>query len=128
MPDESRIQDFREFVDSLSSARHEDVGGAPGVASGTAQFEAKKQHLVNMYAGVTSAHSFMDDNGQIFDCIPVREQPSLKGTGAEAVAPPDLPSPGPVAPRAEAQAAVQPQLRPERVDRFGNQMNCPDGT
>jgi hypothetical protein len=126
--DENRIPDFREFVDSLSSAKHEDYGGAPGAAGGADRFLGMKQHLLKMYEGVTNAHSFMDDNGQIFDCIPVGQQPSLKGKGGQPAAPPDLPSLGPEAPRAGAQAAVQPQLSPERVDRFGNRMNCPEGT
>ncbi|MBV8056917.1 MAG: neprosin family prolyl endopeptidase [Deltaproteobacteria bacterium] len=83
-----------------------------------------KRHLIERYEDLTVTHSFADESGQIFDCIPVRQQPSLKGTDITVAEAPDLPSPQT---RGDA-AAAQPPLRPDRADMHGNAMWCPPGT
>ena len=53
-------------------------------------------HIARLYEGVVVTHSFVDDNGQIFDCVPVEQQPSVRRAGSRKVAQaPDVPvSPG----------------------------------
>lgn len=57
-----------------------------------------RQYISDLYEGVEVAHSFVDDNGQVFDCIPVEQQFSLKGTPAGPAAPPDAPPDAPASP------------------------------
>jgi hypothetical protein len=116
---------FREFIASLTAARREDYAVTPvtKVASDHAFAEMKK-YLVQRYEGLDVTHSFADENGQIFDCIPVDQQPALKGTGHKIAEAPDQPS----AATLSDEFAIQPQLRPDRKDKFGNSMSCPPGT
>jgi hypothetical protein len=51
-----------------------------------------KNHILKMAEGVDVTHSFADENGQIFDCVPVEQQASLSQTGKKAVLPSDLPT------------------------------------
>jgi hypothetical protein len=92
-----------------------------------AAFEEQKGFVLSLYKGVTVAHSFVDSGGQTFDCIPIRQQSGLRGVSAEIAEPPIPPK------RAEMDTErnlepVRLPLRPGRRDRFGNDMNCPDGT
>ena len=87
-------------------------------------FEEKRQHLLNLYSGVTVQHSFVDDSGQVFDCVPVAQQPALKKSAGPLATPPALPG--------KAKALSAPVggvvLDGTRTDRFGNKMVCPPGT
>jgi hypothetical protein len=79
-------------------------------------------------------HSFVDENGSVFDCIPIEQQPALKQSGTAPAAPPDLPKPtGAQAAQGLAEAPSQPtehvvQLRADRKDQHGNTIHAPDGT
>lgn len=129
-PDDTSFPTFSKFMDSLTGARHEDLASRPGArVADEGAFSAMREHILGLYEGVEVAHSFVDENGQIFDCVPLEQQPSLKGTGAGPAQPPDAPSPPPAAARAGAEELqVHQQLRPDRVDKFGHSMWCPPGT
>jgi hypothetical protein len=122
---EKSFPSFREFMDSLSASKLEHFKPLTDskVASDDAFLEMKN-HLLRHYQGVEVSHSFADENGQIFDCIPIGQQPSLKGTQHKVAVPPEIPSPG----GHHGEMAVQPQLRPDRKDKYGNAMWCPPGT
>lgn len=89
-----------------------------------AELDAMKAHLEGLVADVDAERSFVDAGGQVFDCVPIAEQPSLKASGGAPAEPPSLaeaigvedsrPSPPPTAPDAQ-------------LDRFGNSTRCPDG-
>lgn len=121
---EERFPTFSEFMDSLTATKRQDFMANPAtkVASDD-HFAEMKSYLLDLYDGVSATHSFADENGQVFDCVPIEQQPSLKG-GEKAAEPVD--QPGAVQPSGELQA--QPQLNPERKDKFGNSMWCPPGT
>ena len=38
-----------------------------------------KAHILKLYDKTEAPHSFMDESGAIFDCIPIEQQPALKG-------------------------------------------------
>ena len=38
-----------------------------------------RQHLLNLYAGVTVRNSFVGSDGQIVDCFQIDQQPGLRG-------------------------------------------------
>jgi hypothetical protein len=123
------LADLRRTIDT---ARHEHFAGKSGVkVADDAAFAAMKAHISQLYSGVTEVHSFEDENGSVFDCIPVNQQPALKG--AAPAQPPNLPamekSTGP------AGAAVGDRKPIEiagafgagRKDKHGNTMSCPEG-
>src|ERR1035437_2379726 len=71
------LADLRKTVDT---AKHEHFVGKNGVkVADDASFTAMKAHISQLYSGVTEVHSFEDENGSVFDCIPVNQQPALKG-------------------------------------------------
>jgi hypothetical protein len=92
------------------------------------QLSAMKAHIADLYAGVEAVHSFEDIGGTVFDCIPVEQQPALRGHVGPIPQPPDLtqvlyggaPQARPAAPVAE------PETVPR--DRHGNKMLAPEGT
>ncbi|RYY20594.1 MAG: DUF4409 domain-containing protein, partial [Sphingobacteriaceae bacterium] len=123
---------FSEFVSSLKQTEVKEFSHDPETKVKSAgNFEEMRVYLADHYSGVTVPHSFMDEDGQIYDCVPIDQQPALKGTGIKAETPPDLP----VA-KAERDTKttspktveLQAQLSPNRKDHLGNAMFCPKGT
>jgi hypothetical protein len=92
------------------------------------EFSSMQEHVNRLYSGVEVVHSFEDPAGQIFDCIPIEQQPSLRGSSEAIPNPPDLrpvlqgnrPVPG--TPAAAAPLETAPR------DRHGNAMQAPPGT
>ena len=128
---------LRAFVESLHSASygayatrarrrviHEDA------------FSEMKAHILGLYLGVEARHSFLDESGAIFDCVPIEQQPALQGSAGGVPAAPDLPPGAPdLAPRIDGDdqdkrndVLIGSPLAPDRKDRHGNVMHCPAGT
>jgi hypothetical protein len=125
-PDIKGIQSFDDFRNGLQTARHATYHAKPQARVGSpAAFEEQKQHLIKLYGGLTVKHSFVDGSGQVFDCIPIDQQPALKLRGETLKTPPSLPQPVGAAPSPSG-ARFAP-LGPDRVDRYGNAMSCPPG-
>ena len=126
---EPGIVPFRQFVDSLSQLRPEDHVNLPHTAIvEEAAFSEMRTYLVDYYQGAEAAHSFVDANGSVFDCMPVEKQYSVR-RGRHAVArAPDLPTGGqrPRSPHQPARSIVQ--LHPQLTDPYGNAMHAPEGT
>jgi hypothetical protein len=124
----SSLDDFKKSVDS---AGHENFAGRAEVQANEAAFTAMKAHIAGLYRGVTEVHSFEDENGSIFDCIPVSQQPALKGA-APAQAP-DVPAmqktTGPAGEPAADRRPIEIAMtfKAEQKDKHGNQMSCPAG-
>lgn len=118
------IVPFQEFLKSVQAVKVVEAAALPGArVRGSDEFEKMRQHILTRYRGIQVPHSFMDENGQIFDCVPIEEQ----GGGlesAEAATPPQLPE------QAGEPAAVAPQAAPAppAKDQFGNVRVCPAGT
>jgi hypothetical protein len=92
------------------------------------EFDAMKNHVASLYDGVEAVHSFEDIGGTVFDCIPVEQQPSLRGQSRPVADPPDLTA---------VLNGGEPQVRPlvqeaapgnVRRDRHGNRAWAPPGT
>jgi hypothetical protein len=135
MADDSSIQSFQDFVKSLSSQKLETRRAKPEARVESAEaVEAMRQYLLNLYQGIDAHHTFLDGGDQIIDCIPIEQQPALKGSGKSIATPPpalpptQLPSyPAPDFDR-QPRPVPPPQLSPDAKDKFGNQMWCPAGT
>jgi hypothetical protein len=124
----NKIKTFSEFIDSVHSARHEQYVAKRGSqVANELEFTKMKEHLAKLYQGVEVLHSFSDENGSIFDCVPIEKQPGLKGSIPKA---PDLPGvKGKTGPTENMIANhVEAQLSTTRKDKFGNVMSCPAGT
>jgi hypothetical protein len=128
MPEnDKKFPSFREFVDSLEATQLQAVTAHPmAKVENEGAFSEMKQHLLSMYRGVEATHSFMDDAGQIFDCIPKEQQPSLRAAGTNVAKAPDLPAP-PGTKSAEHKT-VESQLAAGHKDAQGNVKRCPEGT
>jgi hypothetical protein len=124
MPDPKGITPFKKFVDTVSSAKHVDFAAMGTVARADA-FDAMKAHILKLYEAVEARHSFADENGSIFDCIPIEQQPSLRGKNEKPGKPTDLPD-MPAARRTK-RATKRRRSSAGRKDH-GNVMNCPAGT
>ncbi|MEU8584496.1 neprosin family prolyl endopeptidase [Streptomyces abikoensis] len=126
---EPHFPDFSAFIDGVRAMDHARFSAArPATPVAAEDFDAMKAHVQSLYAGIEDVpHSFVDDNGQIFDCVPVGSQPALRGVAEAPAAPVDAPAaPGPaVAPQS---LPLLQQLRSDRIDKFGHAMACPPGT
>jgi hypothetical protein len=117
-----------DFVKAIQQADYDGTrADAHARVASPAAFKEMQDFLLDLNEGVDVLHSFADDAGQVFDCVPIAEQPSLRGTGHAPAVPLDLSalsgqSGAPTAP------SIAGPLRPDRKDRHGNVMACPDGT
>ena len=131
MADPSGFPSLKAFLDSLQSAKYSDY--SPRAASKVAHedaFAEMKAHVAKLYDKTEAPHSFMDEGGGVFDCIPIEQQLGLRGSSGGVPKAPDLPpieaAGGPQDER-KASLIVSP-FGPHRKDRHGNVMHCPPGT
>jgi hypothetical protein len=108
---------FADFVASLKQ---------PGALAGSRRTVVPpdgddiRQYLLGMYDGVDVPHSF-ERGGQIFDCLAIADQPSVRLGRQTAIAePPPFSPPGPAAADADRDA------RP--IDAYGNLQACAQGS
>lgn len=131
MSDPIGFPSLKAFIDSLQDAKHSVYSARPEskVAHEDA-FEEMKNHILKLYDKTEARHSFMDESGAIFDCIPIEQQPSLKGSAGAVPKAPDLPqlklAKGPQDEREDS--LIASPLGPDKKDRHGNIMYCRAGT
>jgi hypothetical protein len=114
----ARLEPFSQFLRGIETARPQDYVGAPGATvKDSATFEQMRRHLLDLYAGISVSHSFATD-GQIFDCVPIDEQPGLRRQAPSAVAAP------PRSPWAGARAIAGDR----RLASEAQEQGCPTGT
>ena len=94
-----------------------------------AAFNRMQTHVVNLYAGVEAVHSFEDAAGNPVDCIPIEQQPSLKGHSGPLPDPPDLTQviAGDEPRSVRLPRATAPPTAERTRDRHGNVMVAPPG-
>jgi hypothetical protein len=131
MPEPTGFPSLKVFIGSIQSARFSDYSAK--VASKVAHeaaFAEMKAHILNLYDKTEVQHSFVDESGAVFDCIPIEQQLSLRGSTGAIPKAPDLPKVmaggGPQDERKDA--LIASPLGPDRKDRHGNVMQCPPGT
>lgn len=134
MADPTGFPSLRAFLGSLQSARYSDFTARAGskVAHEDA-FAEMKAYILQLYENTEAQHSFMDEGGGIFDCIPIEQQPALRGSSGPVPQAPDLP---PLPPHeafggphsAQEDSLSASSLGPDRKDWHGNVMHCPPGT
>ncbi len=117
---------FRSMVEGATIKQFKDDPRA--AVTSRAKFTEMQAHLADLYADVEAEASFEDAGGRVIDCIPIEQQPSLRGGDAPIATPPDL---SPVlhgrAPTASSELPMAPTDFGRR-DRHGNRMRVPAGT
>jgi hypothetical protein len=125
------IVPFSEFVNGLSVAPADAYVGRSGAAvKSTAAFEEMRQHLVSMYSGVEVEHSFVQGN-QVFDCVPIHDQPGMRTQHAKTVPEPPPSPPGGVFRQGDDSGSPQvheTQSTMGGLDPLGNAQECEEGT
>lgn len=125
----NRFVSFQAFMDgvrSASSAQY--VGAASSRIAGASDFAEMRQHIVSLYDSVHVTHSFLYGS-QYFDCVPLMEQPSVRGLGITRIAePPPSPPFGRAGAGPNPSASVMPQHSGYTRDKFGNAIACEQGT
>lgn len=124
---------MKEFVDSIRSQKHASflARNLPETkVANEAAFADMQAHILSLYDNTEAVHSFMDETGAVYDCIPAEQQPSLRGSREGIPSAPD-------APPHEAAGGPSDELRDslivsplgsDKKDKFGNVMDCPQGT
>ncbi len=126
------IPSITEVMKTVSAAEHSHFAALPGAkVADAAAFTAMKAHITGLYKNVEVKHSFVDENGSVFDCIPVSQQPALKGAApAEAPSMPPVTHgalPGAVSPGERKVNSVTSFAAAGAKDKFGNAQSCPAG-
>ncbi len=121
---------LKEFVESIPSVKRTTIMKRPeSKVADEEAFAEMKNYILSFYDNMEALNSFMDESGAVYDCIPVEQQPSLRGSRGRVPVATNAPQleeiGGPKAPH-EGILAVSP-LGPNKMDRFGNVMYCPEG-
>jgi hypothetical protein len=141
MSEPSGIQPLRAYLEGLDSTDFVEYSTrATSRVSDEDAFGEMRSHISRLYEGVEAMHSFLDVDGGIIDCIPIEQQPALRGSREAIPTAPDLP-PLEAEPddrtgtptlggesEGRTDSPTKSQLSPDRRDWYGNAMNCPEGT
>jgi hypothetical protein len=126
---------FDQFISQTSEARPGSYRDFSGGGIDPQCFEEMKNHILSLYRGLHSIHSFVLPSGQYVDCIPIHYQPSLRVGGdtyLKLADPPEISLPLPQAPKELAEkdrlVLASSQLQKGTDDPFGNEQCCPPGT
>jgi len=118
---------FDRFVAGLAAAGPAALTAAPSSrVADPAEAARMHAHLMSLYGGVTVRHSYALD-GQVFDCLPVRRQPSLRGAGPVAIEPPPAEGIGDRHPVAPVDVVVDQGIPFGADDGHGNRIGCAAG-
>jgi hypothetical protein len=92
MPRKQGFPTFEKFITAVESAKPKVYLKHPSAkVDDETAFREMQAHIIKLYEGVEVKHSFADANGQVFDCIPIEQQPSLRGSAKKVSTPPELP-------------------------------------
>ena len=131
MADPKGFPSLKASVDAVQSATHGEYAAKAGsrVAHEDA-FAEMKAHILSFYDKTEAVQSFMDEGGGIFDCIPIEQQPALRGSPGPIPKAPDLPWHEEAGGAKDERKAslIESPLGPDRKDQHGNVMHCPPGT
>ncbi len=117
---------FGDFVKSLRKGRvRNSLFTMASRSASDSQVEVMRNYLVHYYKKLEAVNSFVDQEGQVWDCIPVDMQLSAKEAKKRAIKP-GVAYPGD---RDEkpAELPFATILSRDKEDEHGNRMYCPEG-
>ena len=101
MPDPKGFPSLKRFRDSVNSAKYTGLlSRAETKVAHEDAFAEMKGHILNLYEKTDARNSFMDESGAIWDCIPIEQQPALRGSEGSVPKAPDAPPAMPAGPQA----------------------------
>lgn len=116
---------FKDFVKSLHKRNvNKTIRSFASRKAADADIESMRQYLVRFYRKTTAVHSFIDENGQIWDCVPDDLQPGVRGKKKIDLDMPEFPGP----PVAASRNLTPDELFDSGSDKFGNERLAPLGT
>ena len=125
--DSQRLTPFAEFRDSLRTADSATyMQRADARVADAPAFEEMRQHLLSLYEGENVRNSF-EAGGDVMDCVPIMEQPSVRLNGITEIATPPEPTKMDAGDPSEAAKSIVPWVETEK-DAFDNQRSCAGGT
>lgn len=136
MADPKGFQSLKAFLDSVNTTKYAAVSArAESKVAHEDALEEMKGHILKLYHKTEAPHSFMDESGAIYDCIPIEQQPALKGSRGSVPKAPDAPPAAPTGPHAARgpheewkDHLIASPLGTDLKDQHGNVMHCPAGT
>ncbi|WP_343668421.1 neprosin family prolyl endopeptidase [Chitinophaga sp.] len=118
---QSPFPPFKEFITSLRSGNKQF-----GVYNQRRDLSIIKKYIIDLYDGTSAVHSFQDEYGQVWDCIPFDEQPTLNKYQLKLAEPADMEWSGQNEESDEER--ITSNYNNQKVDPYGNKMQCPVGT
>jgi len=119
------VEPFAAFVAGLRSTTTTQMMAKPFAAVKTTDAaEEMRQHLLKLYTGVSVSHSY-DLRGQIVDCVPANQQPSVRLLNLKTIA--AVPASAPPS-NGKAGTPHVTQQDSSGVDTFGNKQVCEAGS
>ena len=130
------LQSLKAFLDSVTTEKYPAIAArAESKVAHEDALEEMRGHILKLYEKTEAPNSFMDETGAIFDCIPIEQQPALRGSKESVPKAPDAPPIEPAGlqtkegPHQEwKDHLVKSPIGADQKDRHGNLMFCPDGT
>ncbi|MFL6449683.1 MAG: neprosin family prolyl endopeptidase [Bryobacteraceae bacterium] len=129
---QSKFVPFNEFVQSVRSVQTKAVTSAARArVTDGAKVDQMRQHLLNLYDGVSVSHSFVI-GAHTADCVPLTQQPTVRAMGIKDLAAPPDSSSAPATAHANDSKPVpllEAQMpKGQSTDAFGNSLTCEAGT
>jgi hypothetical protein len=126
MPAVDPFLPFNDFVKSLQNkATSKSVTRSRTTPVSETTVETMRTYLVQYYRKATAVHSFVDEDQQVWDCLPIEKQPSLMGRkDTRFKRAPEYPG---ELPTAKQHNKVTSFTSIKSKDVFGNQRICPEG-
>ena len=80
MSDPKGFPSLKAFLDSVNSAKYAEISArAESKVTHEDALGEMQAHILRLYDKTEALHSFTDEGGGVFDCIPIEQQPGLRG-------------------------------------------------
>ncbi|HEY7387279.1 MAG TPA: neprosin family prolyl endopeptidase [Bryobacteraceae bacterium] len=96
--------------------------------AGATAFREMQEYILAHNAQIDVVHSFEDAAGQIFDCVPIEQQPSLRGKQQTIHTPRDLTALSRNGRADQGHLPLAKDFNSAALDRHGNPRQAPSGT
>ncbi len=126
------IPSLKEFIDSIQSHKFAAFSTTklPGMrVANEESFIEMQSHILDLYKNTEAEHSFVDETGAIYDCIPAEQQPSMRSSPGGIPSAPDAPIHDITNNSHDEHngSLISSPLGPDKKDHYGNIMHCPEG-
>jgi hypothetical protein len=130
-------QPFDSFLESVSSAAYDEFRCLSGAeVENASAFEEMRTYLLNLYQDVNVDTSFVDNDGQVIDCIPDEQHPAVRRSNDDIISTPSAAQPAPESYETSLPHFKSPSIgeisgalpRPQYQDSVETRRQYPPGT